>query len=261
MFAVGKSLRSSPSPRARAFFGRLGRKRAGGLLWIRPSMIPWQLLDEAPVPGGADTLRLYQRGDEFSIRVGPHELMNSRAHDSEEQLAELACKALEGTRAPRVLIGGIGMGFTLAAALRSLGPQATVVMSELVPAVVTWNRGPLGAVADHPLRDERVEVIECDVGELMRKQVGRYHAILLDVDNGPEGLTRKDNDALYAEQGLAIARKALTQGGALWVWSAGERPGFSARLRRVGFTVQAHALAERGKRKGARYTLWEARVA
>jgi spermidine synthase len=222
-------------------------------------MIPWQLLGEAPVPGGAETLRLSQRGAEFSIRVGPHELMNSRAHDSEDQLGELACQALEGMRAPCILIGGIGMGFTLAAALRSLGPQAKVVMSELVPAVVTWNRGPLGVVANYPLRDERVEVIERDVGELMREQPGCYHAILLDVDNGPEGLTRKDNDALYAEHGLEVAKNALTPGGALWVWSAGERPGFSARLRRVGFTVQAHALAERGKRKGARYTLWEAR--
>ncbi|MGD8859114.1 MAG: hypothetical protein PVI30_03825 [Myxococcales bacterium] len=223
-------------------------------------MIPWQFLGEAPVPGGADTLRFYRRGDEFSIRVGRQELMNSRVYGSEDALAELACKPLASARAPRVLIGGLGMGYTLAAALRTLGPGATVVQSELVPEVVEWNRGDLGAVAGHPLRDRRVVVIERDVGEVMAEHAGRYDAILLDVDNGPEGLTRARNDRLYVPRGLLVARDALRPGGALWVWSAGHRPGFTGRLRRAGFVVREHHVRSRGPRKGARHVLWEATI-
>lgn len=221
-------------------------------------MIPWERLDEAPVPGGQDTLRFFRRGDEFSIRVGGQELMNSRVYGSEDQLAELACKPLASRPAPCVLIGGLGMGYTLAAALRCLGPGAKVVQSELVPQVVTWNEGPLGAVAGRPLRDPRVVVLERDVGEVMAEHKGRYDAILLDVDNGPEGLTRAANDRLYARNGLAIARDALRKGGALWIWSAGQRNGFTSRLRRAGLRVQEHAVRARGKGRGARHILWEA---
>ncbi|MDD9934794.1 MAG: hypothetical protein OXT09_14390 [Myxococcales bacterium] len=222
-------------------------------------MIPWQMLDEAKVPGGTETLRFYRRGDEFSIRVGRQELMNSRVYGSEDALAELACQGLAAVRAPVVLIGGLGMGYTLAAALRTLGPGATVVQSELVPAVVRWNRGPLGEVAGNPLRDGRVKVLERDVGEVMREHSARYDAILLDVDNGPEGLTRKANDRLYVPEGLRVARGALRPGGALWVWSAGQRQGFSSRLGRAGFRVREHTIRARGRRKGARHILWEAR--
>ena len=222
-------------------------------------MTPWKLLDEATVPGGEGTLRLYQRGDEFSIRA-TRELMNSRVHGSEDALAELGCEVLANHSAPRVLIGGLGMGYTLAAALRSLGSGARVVQSELVPAVVTWNRGPLGHIAGHPLRDPRVQLREQDVGEVMRAERGCFDAILLDVDNGPEGLTRKANDGLYSAAGLATAHGALRAGGALWVWSSGQRPSFTLRLRKAGFDVKEHGVRARGRSKGAHHTLWEARV-
>ncbi|MDH5676537.1 MAG: hypothetical protein OEZ06_30745 [Myxococcales bacterium] len=222
-------------------------------------MIPWKLLEEAPVPGGEDSLRLYQRGQEFSIRVGRQELMNSRVYGSEDALAELACAPLADSKHPEVLIGGLGMGYTLAAALRVLGPGARLVQSELVAAVVRWNRGPLGEVAGRPLQDARVVVVERDVGELMVAADGRYDAILLDVDNGPEGLSRAQNDRLYASAGLSDARRALKPGGAVWFWSAGDRPGFASRLRRARFEVREHRVRARGRRRGAHHLLWEAR--
>jgi spermidine synthase len=221
-------------------------------------MIPWELLDSAPVPDGGETLRLYRRGDEFSIRIGANELMNSRTHGSEDRLAEAACARLAGRAQPRVLIGGLGMGFTLAAALRRLGPDAAVVVAELVPAVVEWNRGPLGAPSGRPLDDVRVAVHAGDVGALLRTAATAFDAILLDVDNGPAGLTRKGNDWLYGAAGLRAAHAALRPGGALAVWSAAPDRRFHARLRRAGFEVEE--LRVRAHRnRGARHIIWLAR--
>jgi spermidine synthase len=219
-------------------------------------MIPWRLLDTAQIPGNGGKLQLYQRNDEFSISIaGGGVLMNTRAHGSEEALAELACRRIAGHSRPRVLIGGLGMGFTLAAALRHLGPDAEVVVAELVPAVVKWNRGPLGEHAGHPLRDQRATVRESDVAKLLREERRAYDAILLDVDNGPEGLTRKKNDWLYTLDGLTAAFAVLRPKGILAVWSAGPDPAFTDRLRKVGFQVQQTRVRARSN-KGELHTIW-----
>lgn len=222
-------------------------------------MKPWVHLGSAPVPGSRDELQLWQRDTEFSIRVRgtPYDLMNSRQHGSEEALADLALTGL-GAATPRVLIGGLGMGFTLAAALRTLPGAAQVTVAELVPEVVTWNHGPLGAVAGHPLRDPRVTVAVADVGEVMRAHPAGFDAILLDVDNGPEGMTRAANDALYGPRGLASARAALHPGGVLAVWSVEHVPRFTDALTRAGFTTQVHhPRARHGK--GGKHTVWTGR--
>ena len=219
-------------------------------------MKPWILLDSAQVPGDGGELRLYQRGDEFSINiVGRGELMNSRVHGSEDALAEQTCARLVEGLKPRLLIGGLGMGFTLAAALRHVGEQAQVVAAELVPAVVAWNRGPLGEQAGHPLQDPRVSVREGDVARVLTTGQQAYDAILLDVDNGPEGLTRKENDWLYSVDGLNAAYAALRPQGVLAVWSAGPDRNFLQRLRKVGFEVDEVRVRAHGS-KGARHIIW-----
>ena len=178
-------------------------------------MIPWTLLDTTEVPGDGGELRLLQRGAEFSIRLGHYELMNSRVHGSEEALAKIAIAKIEDHTRPRILIGGLGMGFTLRAALRAIGAEARVVVAELVPAVVAWNRGWLAGVSDRSLADARVSIREEDVAGLIMSERSAYDAILLDVDNGPGALTRKANDRLYdlaglgaAYAGTALARRA-----------------------------------------------------
>ncbi len=222
-------------------------------------MIPWVLLDSAQVPGNGGELRLYQRDTEMSISiVGRGELMNSRVHGSEDALAEQACARLIGCAAPRLLIGGLGMGFTVASALRHAGEKAQIVVAELVPAVVKWNRGVLGEHAGHPLQDPRVTVRELDVARILKAEQSAYDAILLDVDNGPEGLTRKENDWLYSENGLNAAYAALRPQGVLAVWSAGPDPQFTQRLRKVGFEVEELRVRARGK-KGSRHLIWFAR--
>jgi len=222
-------------------------------------MTPWILLDSTQVPGNGGELRLYQRGEEFSITVvGQGELMNSRVHGSEDALAEQTCARLVDGVKPRLLIGGLGMGFTLAAALRQLGDQAQVTVAELVPAVVTWNKGPLGEHAGHPLQDPRVTVREGDVARILMAERQVYDAILLDVDNGPEGLTRKENDWLYSVNGLNEAYAALRPGGVLAVWSAGPDKTFLQRLRKVGFEVDEVRVHAHGS-KGARHVIWFAR--
>jgi spermidine synthase len=168
----------------------------------------------------------------------------------------LACGRIKGCTKPRVLIGGLGMGYALATALAHLGARAEVVVAELVPAVVVWNEVYFGHLAGHPLRDKRVSVHEEDVGRVMRSQPGGYDAILLDVDNGPEGLTRKSNARLYLQPGIAEAIAALRPGGVLAVWSAGMNPAFVARLRRAGLEVDEVTGRSRGRRGGARHTLW-----
>jgi len=219
-------------------------------------MKPWELLDTTTVPGEASDLRLYRRDQEYSIRTGNIELMNSRVHGSEDALAELACQRISDRPQTQVLIGGLGMGYTLAAALRQLGPEAKVTVAELVPAVVTWNRGPLAALAGHPLDDPRVAVHEGDVGQLIRAQHNCYDVILLDVDNGPEGLTRKENNTLYSPAGLNAAAAALHPGGIFGVWSISPDQAFTKRLQRGGFTVEEKRVRARGSHGGGRHMIW-----
>ena len=219
-------------------------------------MLPWIQLATATAPDG-DTLRLLRRGDEFSIRLkGGNELMNSRLGHSEEALATLALEHLAGRPAPRLLIGGLGMGFTLRAALSVLPPDARLVVSEIVPELVGWAGQHMGAVFGGCLSDPRVKIETRDVGVLIREAAGAFDAILLDVDNGPEGLTRAGNGALYREDGLISARRALVPGGVLAVWSAAPDAAFPQRLARGGFDVTTHTVrASRGKR-GNRHTIW-----
>lgn len=223
-------------------------------------MTPWVLLDTATVPGefsgAGGVLRLYRRGTEFSIKAGNCELMNSRVHGSEDALAEWACGRVAGRAQARVLIGGLGMGYTLAAALRQVAADAAVVVAELVPAVVAWNRGPLAPLAGQPLADARVQLREQDVGQVMRSERNGFDAILLDVDNGPEGLTRKANDWLYGLDGLDAAHASLRPGGVLAVWSAGPEPVFAQRLRKLGFAVEDLRVPAHAGKQGARHTIW-----
>ncbi|MFD2053612.1 spermidine synthase [Mesorhizobium calcicola] len=218
-------------------------------------MIPWVQLDAAKTPDGQKELRLKRRGSEFSIMLGTNELMNSRLSGSEEALARLSCQRIAGRRQPRILIGGLGMGFTLRAALAELGDDAEIVVAELVPAVVAWARGPMAEVFGGCLDDPRVTVQETDVGQLIRSEASGYDAILLDVDNGPEGIVHKSNDALYGATGLNAARTALKPGGVLAVWSQGPDSGFTRRLKQAGFAVEEVNARANGKR-GARHVIW-----
>jgi len=219
-------------------------------------MIPWTLLDSASVPGDGGDLELYRRGDELSIRiVGEGELMNSRQHGSEDALAELSCERLTGCRDPQLLIGGLGMGFTLRAALRNVGEEANVEVAELVPAVVEWNRGVIGELTGHPLQDPRVTLHEIDVAAVIRGAENKYNAILLDVDNGPDGMTRQSNDWLYGTDGLNASHAALRSSGLLAVWSAGADEDFTRKLRKAGFSVELKTVRARGS-KGRRHVIW-----
>lgn len=219
-------------------------------------MIPWELLDKAELPGNSGELRLYKRGKEFSIRVGGCELMNSNAHGSEDALAELACAKIAGRPKPRVLIGGLGMGYTLAAALKRLGPDAEVVVAELAQAVVKWNRGPLAALAANPLKDRRCFIREEDVAVVIGEKRHNFDTILLDVDNGPKGLTCKGNDRLYSKEGLESAFAALRPGGVLAVWSVSSDHSFAKRLKQAGFEVKEVSAYARGPHGGGRHTIW-----
>lgn len=187
--------------------------------------------------------------------LGSNELMNSRLSGSEEALARLSCQRIAGRRQPKILIGGLGMGFTLRAALRELGADAGIVVAELVPAVVAWARGPMAAVFGGCLDDPRVTIREADVGELIRSEALAWDAILLDVDNGPEGIVHQANDALYSVVGLISARAALKPGGVLAVWSQGPDSGFTRRLKQAGFAVDEVKVRANGKR-GARHVIW-----
>ncbi len=219
-------------------------------------MIPWELLDSVMVPGSRAELCLYRRGEEFSIRVDRQELMNSRLHGSEEALARMAYAKIADRPAARVLIGGLGMGYTVAAALAALPADGRVVVAELAPAVVEWNRGPLAELAGHPLRDGRVTVVVGDVAEILKAQSPPYDAVLLDVDNGPEGLTRKENDWLYSGPGLAAFFAVLRPRGVLAVWSASPDRRFTQRLRHAGFEVEEVRFPARGGRGGQLHTIW-----
>ncbi|MDO9498496.1 spermidine synthase [Falsiroseomonas sp.] len=214
-------------------------------------MVPRVLIASAEVPGGGEALRLIRRGDEFSIMLGSNELMNSRLSGSEAALANLACEAIEDRASPHVLIGGLGMGFTLRAALAVLEKDATVSVAELVPAVVDWARGPLAHIHGDSLADPRVQIAIADVGDLIRAGRASYDAILLDVDNGPDGLSRAQNDSLYDVAGLSAARASLRPGGVLAIWSSASDRAFTQRLRRLGFAVEETAVRARRQWRGA----------
>ena len=219
-------------------------------------MIPWLQIDTARVPGADVELRLMRRGADFSMMLGPNELMNSRLSGSEEALATLACRRIEAVKRLNLLIGGLGMGFTLRAALAVLGTEARIVVAELVPAVIAWARGPMANVFADSLNDPRASILNADVIEVIRSHPSAFDAILLDVDNGPEGLIRKANDALYDLKGLKAIRRALRPGGVLAVWSSGPNPLFSKRLRDAGFDVNEVAVRATAKRSGARHVIW-----
>lgn len=210
-------------------------------------MIRWKLVDRAEVPGGGE-LRLKERGGEFTISLGTIPLMNSRGTGSEEALATLTCERIRNRRRPHVLIGGLGMGFTLRAALAVLGDDAKVTVAELVPEVVAWARGPLAGLYGGALDDARSNICVGDVGKLIRAGRSTYDAIVLDVDNGPEGLTREANDSLYNERGLRAVRAALKPAGLLSVWSSWPSKPFTQRLRAGGFDYNEVAIRAGGSR-------------
>ena len=217
----------------------------------------WTLLGEAPIPDTEQSLSLYQGKDDFFIKIssGGGELMSTRKHGSEDALGVLPCQRLSNRESTRVLIGGLGMGFTLAAVLKEVGPGAEVTVAELIPEVVDWNRGPLGERSGLPLNDPRTKVHVGDVAKLMRRKRGYFDVIALDVDNGPEGLTQSANDWLYSMPGIIAAQEALTPDGILAYWSAGPDQAFHDRLRRCGFLVEEVNVHAHCK-KGARHTIW-----
>ncbi|HEY0236929.1 MAG TPA: spermidine synthase [Afipia sp.] len=219
-------------------------------------MIPWKLIDTGPIPGTNDTLKLKQRGDEFSIMLGQNQLMSSRLHGSEIALATLTHRRIADRKNAHILIGGLGMGFTLRAALEVFGPAAKVVVAELVPAVIAWARGPMAAMFENSLSDPRLTIDQADVVDVIRARASAYDAILLDVDNGPEGLTRAANDRLYDLDGLKNTFRALRPEGILAVWSSRQDDGFTRRLRRAGFSVDEIAVRASDTRKGSRHHIW-----
>jgi spermidine synthase len=216
---------------------------------------PWELLGQARTPEG-DDMTLMRRGGEHIVLANGKTLMSSRMHGSEEALATLACRRARALEHPWVLVGGLGMGFTLRATLDLLPPTAIVVVAELMPAVVEWNRGPLGPLAGHPLRDRRVRLDVCDVIATLRSSPGRFDAVLLDVDNGPDAFTASRNAGLYNDRGLATIRAALRLGGVLAVWSAWEDRKFEQRLRYATFIVEVERVRGRLKKGGPRHTIF-----
>lgn len=218
-------------------------------------MKPWKELGHTDTPDGND-MRLTERDGEYVILVNGQTLMSSRAHGSEESLATRACGRLATVERPRVLVGGLGMGFTLKATLDLLPPDAIVTVAELVPAVVQWNRGPLASLADHPLSDRRVRIEVTDVGFTLRANPGQFDAILLDVDNGPSAFTSLNNCGLYDNAGVAAAYQALKRGGTLAVWSAWDDRKFEQRLRFHGFNAQSDRVRARRETGGSKHTIF-----
>jgi spermidine synthase len=223
-------------------------------------MKPMELLGETRTPDGA-MLTLTRQDREYIILADGKPLMSSRMHGSEEALAAFACAEARTREEPCVLIGGLGMGFTLRATLDLLPAGASVFVAELVPAVVEWNRTLLGPLADHPLKDPRVSVVPGDVAVTLNASRNRFDAILLDVDNGPDAFTSSANARLYDDRGLAASRAALTRNGVLAVWSAWEDRKFEQRLRYAGFEVRVERVRARLKRGGPRHTIFMGRRA
>ena len=219
-------------------------------------MLPWVELGRAKVPGG-DEFRLMQRGDEFTIFAGTIGLMGSRQSGSEEVMANVAAERIGSRPKARLLIGGLGMGFTLRAALAAFRPDAEIVVAELVPEIVTWARGPLAGLHGASLDDPRLTVKVGDVGNVMAADAQKFDAILLDVDNGPEGLSRPGNDRLYSTGGIGAAKSALRPGGMLAIWSVAPDPKFTKRLGQSGMKVEELKARAHGGR-GARHVIWVA---
>jgi spermidine synthase len=219
-------------------------------------MTPWTSIERTQTPDGT-RLELLSRGEHFSIRVNGQLLMNSRVHDSEETLAELALGALTTQReAAQVLVGGLGFGYTLAAALARLGPAASVCVSEISPAIIAWNRDLLAHLNGRALDDPRVVVLEGDVCDVFRSPQRSFDAILLDVDNGPRAVGRPSNGWLYSPPGLAAIRGALNPGGVLAIWSAGPEVSFSERLRQAQFSVVLQRVRSHRARTQERHFIW-----
>jgi spermidine synthase len=220
---------------------------------------PWEVLGETEAPDGT-AMALTRRDREYVILANGKSLMSSLMHGSEEALATLACARLRAVDEPSVLVGGLGMGFTLRATLDAMPADAVVTVAELVPAVVEWNRGPLGPLAGHPLNDKRVRVFGGDVSAVLASSRGRFDAILLDVDNGPAPFTAAANAGLYDDRGLAAARAALKSDGVLAIWSAWDNRKFVQRLRYARFTVTVEHVRGRLKKGGPHHTIFLARV-
>jgi spermidine synthase len=216
---------------------------------------PLELIGQTLTPNGID-MKLTRRANEYIILANGKSLMSSRMHGSEEALATLACRRVRTMEQPCVLVGGLGMGFTLRATLDVLPPDAMVIVAEIVPSVVEWNRGPLGPLAGQPLKDRRVRVHVGDVAVTLNSGPGRFDAVLLDVDNGPAAFTSSDNARLYDDRGLAAARAALKIGGVLAVWSARDDRKFEQRLRYGGFRVEVERVRARLKKGGPRHTIF-----
>jgi len=220
-----------------------------------PALIPREVIGVADVPGGPP-LRLVRHGDDFIIMLERNELMSSRMSGSEAALATATWERLGKPDAPRLLIGGYGMGFTLRAMLAKVGAKASVTVAELVPGIIDWASGPMAALTDGCLDDPRVDVRIADVADVMQGGAGAYDAILLDVDNGPHGLTREANGRIYSPAGLTVARRALRPGGILAVWSAGSDAAFTRRLKQGGFVVDEVRIRARENGKGPMHTIW-----
>ena len=218
-------------------------------------MIPRELIGTAQVPGGEE-LRLFRHGTDFMIVLDRNELMSTRMRGSEEALATMSCTRIAGRSRPHLLVGGYGMGFTLRAALAVLPRDAAVTVVELVPEIITWARGPMAELAAGCLDDPRVGLIEDDVVTTIRSAPGTFDAILLDVDNGPDGLVREANNQLYSDRGLRAAKAALKPGGVLAIWSAAKDDGFVRRLKHGGFAVDEVAVRARSNGKGAKHFIW-----
>jgi spermidine synthase len=219
-------------------------------------VIPWEEIDRAEAPGHEREVILLKRGKEFSLRTAGTELMNSQRHGSEVALAEHTYSRIKRKSGLRILIGGLGMGYTLAAALEQSEPDTLITVSELIPAVVRWNREQLGHLAGMPLDDPRVSVEEEDVAEIIRNRKSAWDAILLDVDNGPEGLTQETNDRLYGRSGLRTSFSALRPEGILAVWSSGADKAFTRRLKQCGFQTETLTVPVHKSGKGGRHTIW-----
>ena len=219
-------------------------------------MTPRELLGTAIVPGGREDLRLFRRGGDFMIVLDRNELMSSRMSGSEEALATMTIDRLRGRPSPHLLIGGYGMGFTLRAALAALPRDGRATVAELVPEIIDWARGPMAAMTAGCLDDPRVALRIGDVGAAIAAGSATYDAILLDVDNGPDGLTRQANDGLYSSGGLAAAKAALKPGGILAIWSAAADKPFARALAEAGFAVDEVAVRARSNGKGAKHVIW-----
>lgn len=223
-------------------------------------MKPLTKLASATIPNNGGELTLFRREDEFSIRLSGvrGELMNSRVFNSEEELAKLGCAHIQNTDNAQVLVGGLGMGYTLAAALKCVNTNSRVTVAELIPEVVEWNQGPLGDCAGNPLADQRCQIRLGDIAELIKLQQADFDAILLDVDNGPEGITHSDNNWLYSTSGLEALYNSLRPEGMLAVWSAGADSLFPIQLKKAGFAVTVRTVRARPG-KGSRHTIFLAK--